>query len=483
MTQFDRAAAESVPPFPRLVMVLTKDGRAMVQNQPVEIPAGMDARTAALEAVAAYVRDRGIGAVRVLAQDEAGHKWPMVVNAEGQHVDLSNQPGRSGSRAWVLPVGVAALVVMVVVAMVTTVLASRQGTDTQNSAASNVEPSAQPTEYPVLAPDGWTTRARWATGPLASDDAPAKVGADAIAVLTADRKLEVRDVASGNVKWSTGVPRSVVSGPVVTTIDGQQVLAVTTQSDLLWWPTTGSEDPTKLELPKETQEVIWAGSSPLAIRPDQHASVLDGVAWSDRVVPAGSKAVGADGKRLVAADLAGRWWAIETDAQLAPAPRNLRAPQTGAMLTGIAGYANGQLATVWTSKNGRTLVALHDLATRATQSIGTVATNEDPKLTRSGDLIVIDQAAVADTRTRRLRALPAAWSTEAVLPDRVYGRVGEQHQLLRVTGPALLITSETRPVDVSGTTALSFATVDQQPVLYALTQAATALQPKPVPRK
>ncbi len=322
-----------VPPFPRWRMELTSDGRALVRGRPVVVPAGEEPRKVAIEAVAQLARDQDLRAVRVEAVGPDGREWPMVVSAVGEHWDLSTsrRTAASGRPAWQLPAAVTAAVAVVVAVVVVAVLAVRRQAGDPAVVASDAAPTAQPTEFPILPPDGWTTRARWATGPLASDDPPARVGPGAVAVLTRDGQVEVRDVETGAVRWTAEAPSGVTGGAHVTVLEQHQVVAVVTDDELVWWPVDGADKPRSLHLPDRTEQVSFAGRSPMAVLPDQHVAVPDvePTTWKDRVIPAGAVALGNDEGRVIAADRTGHWWAIDTDAQIAPLPHRLSAPGAG----------------------------------------------------------------------------------------------------------------------------------------------------------
>ncbi len=126
---------------------------------------------------------------------------------------------------------------------------------------------------------------------------------------------------------------------------------------------------------------------------------------------------------------------------------------------------------------------MHDTAGRPTVWATVPSRDTDssqPESTIADGFAVVDDRALADTAHRRLRGLPAGWSTEAVLPDRAYGTVADQRQVIALTGPAQAVTAEAVPVDVMATTALAFAQVAGDPVLYALTKGSEIDQPTPV---
>ncbi len=73
---------EDIPPHPVLRIVVTADGRAFIDNTPVEVAFGTDPRVAAVNAAIAHAKELG-RPLRVVLHETDGQRWPMVLTPEG----------------------------------------------------------------------------------------------------------------------------------------------------------------------------------------------------------------------------------------------------------------------------------------------------------------------------------------------------------------------------------------------------------------
>lgn len=376
-TDVDAQAAEqidprAVPVYPIIRMEAreTETGTTyFLERQPVELddrePLAVLVEAAALKAEQMH---RSPQAIRARLK-EAAQERELVVAAEGTWWDVGQLKAddaaaapaeqRSALRLYVA----CAVAALVIFGLIVGVMHSLRSDPPAEPAG---PPVPQAIQLPAINPDGTGRVARWASPELAAPGgrATAVRAADAVVVLTADRRLVALDPANGGERWSS--PVGVVTptaGPVVSRIDGEPVIAVASAQAIQWWPLAGPAEPRSVTVPSGGQPSLGS-DGPLVTYADRHqAQVIVGGQFQDRVLPAGAKALGVtDGGVLLAGDDAGHVWRITSD-RVAPEPTTLLAPKTVRPAAALT-VAAGKLLTLWReTATRRVVVTAYDTAT------------------------------------------------------------------------------------------------------------------------
>ncbi|MEU8030684.1 hypothetical protein AB0C13_18870 [Streptomyces sp. NPDC049099] len=75
---------QSVPAWPLVTIVMTRDGTVLVNDAAVPVPAGADPRAAGVAAAAEHVTRLGLGRpVRANATEPDGTVWPLLIHPDG----------------------------------------------------------------------------------------------------------------------------------------------------------------------------------------------------------------------------------------------------------------------------------------------------------------------------------------------------------------------------------------------------------------
>lgn len=471
----------TVPVFP-VVTVEVLDGHELLVDGRIQpIPANTTATDAAVDAAAHAIERRGLDHCRVSAVVD-GTAYPLVVGADGSRYDLSvpsrsrgrrsgrGRPGHT-TRAWVLPVAVMVLALVTAGVVVATVHQFRSGTQPTTAAA---EPAPSPTELPVLPPDGWSTRATWSV-PLGSLTRTAVVAHDGIVLaVTADDRLTAHDAATGVALSRAKLDGAIKTGPVLTTVDDQPVVAVVTSRHLYWWPDARTlADPRKVALTPRA-EVSFGGASPLVTLPGQHAAAVVAGTLSDRTIPAGAQAIRADGPIVTAIDSVGHLWRLDTPQPYVPDPRStLTAPRRGLVPT-LLGSTGSYLMISWRPAAGGTTGIL-SIANLAGQ---TVTTRTAATLRAGDDWVAAPTAAVAAGHVFTAsspRITPIAdttWRSLRIVNETIYGTTGGRTSatLDVSTGKVVPQKNPTAAAPLAADTSHAYVAADTPdgPVLYAL---------------
>lgn len=431
-TDFDPT---KVPPFPVITIDLTTtpDGDRLLVNGAEVIPSCEPITDAAVAAAAVAIRDRGLHAARVAANIDGqyGKHWLLVVDEDGNRYPLpeKEEPTRRWP-AWLLPLSVATVVAAVAIGVASWAL-----TRPTPAPAAPPPPTATPAELPVLTVDAWSTHALWATPREGNSQVVVDPAThDIITATKTDVVMIDREI--GNVVTQAPIMSSVTVGPVLTTIDGVRSIAVETPNALVWWPADHLDASTTRSLPlDQTHQMVWAGSSPLLVLPNQEAGVIVDGAWSHRTVPAGATAIRADGGTLVAVDANGRITTVTTTAVYPPDPHQLEAPAPEAQAQ-VLGTSGNVIVLAWSY---RTPTQYQVLETRAyditTGNVtakftpaGSSAWDAGPGLATVSDYVIDTQTGTA-TQIKE-----ASWRTTTVTEAGAWGTALGRSAHLSPTG-------------------------------------------------
>lgn len=408
---------------------------ARTSDEDADVTVHEHALAVALDAASRKIASRGWVAGRVNAIDADGNRWPMIIGANGERLDLNSlsAPHRK-QRRWI-PLAAASLAVALSGATIGTLLASRAPVEAETPTATTViasrRPTAQPTEYPQLPPVGASTHARWAFGPLADPSALVQSPDGEVVVRTADH-LTLLDPATGTPAWTAEVPDNT-TGPWITSIDGQQavVTGTTVNTTVTWRPLIDLNQ--AHVVPVDAGAVITPLPGGLLFDgPDQRVGLLAGDALATRLLPAGSVPVGVDGTTVLAAN--GRQlWRLDRDQPQTPEPLALQSPGAGARPGTSAVWRGGRLLTFWTLVGttnagiARTVAALHDgrgnlvkvITVQAQAAALDQVKTPDKRYTLLSDGSVVDHV--------RANLIPAAgsWQGTTLVGSALFGRSGE----------------------------------------------------------
>lgn len=367
---------DSVPDWPHPVVAVHPEG-IDIDGQPVQLPPGIapesaQARQFALREVAA--RYAGLNRpVKVRARDPDGTGWDLIVTPDGSVAPVSDEPaeypggkaprrkggrrrarprggGRAGGqggpdkRRGLVAVGVffAAVVVLGVGAFALTHRGGGPIAPPEHTAASTPPPA----NLPVPPPPGFQSRATWVV-PMTENTSVAVTPDHQVALTNGDGDLEVRDVATGVLRWKASLPINSSGELHATTIDGHGVLAFGETSKLLYWRL---DDPQhvqhSVELPEGAQ-TSFTGPSPLVVLPDQTAAYVTGDQAKLVDVPVGATAVSSTDSSVLAVNGKGKLWTLKSGTGAPPPPVQLHLPRKGARLLRATPVPNGMFLVAW----------------------------------------------------------------------------------------------------------------------------------------
>lgn len=342
-----------VPLFPRHRVELGTD-TVHLDGAELEVPPGVSPRDVATRALVAKARRvRGpAGAIRAeVSVAGSPTVWHAVVTADGDLFDATPAQVPGGGRRWAL-LGAALAAVLVLAGVTAAVLAARNTPVAVVAAPAPPPPSGTPTPYPQLPPPGFAGVADW-SAPIAAGAVPVLTDTAVLVVTgtTGSPTVTALDPGTGLGAWSEPLPRGATpsGGLHLAVIDDTSVVAISTGTDLLWWPLAAAADGThpggEVGLPPQAV-VSWAGTTPLVTVPGQHAAAVTGGRLVDRPVPAGAAALGATTDPngsvvVVAANSVGQLWRLPTTtigATTIPAPTQVPTPPGAEALESVAGY-------------------------------------------------------------------------------------------------------------------------------------------------
>lgn len=358
----------TVPAYPmvRVVIRQTDDGdlEGVVDDKVVATDVELEPVRAAVIAAAAKVAAKLIGATRatrVQGTAPDGSTFSLVVTADSQVYDITDTPapgsatkprGRTTAKdkGW-SPLFF--LVLLVPVLLIGAPLAVLVVARTGGGGAAATPPPPGPTQLPVLAPPPYAAVAAWSVdlGP-ATFTAAAAVAADSsrvYAVSNNGHDVTAYDATTGVRAWSfTDLDGGVSAGPALETVDGTQVVAAASSSQLvLLDPATGSKEG-EWDLPSSGSGVQLTATGPVVLQDASHVKIVEAGHLVTRVLPAtGTPVAPAGAGALVAVDSAGRAWSVVSDS-LAGAPHRLQGV-AGAAYDSVAGWSGDRLVLVYRS--------------------------------------------------------------------------------------------------------------------------------------
>ncbi|HEX6446611.1 MAG TPA: hypothetical protein VF053_16065 [Streptosporangiales bacterium] len=513
----DEIDPESVPDWPHPIVSVRPDG-VDVDGQPVELPPGVppesaQARQIALRAVAARYAQLN-RPFKVRARDPDGTGWDLIVSPDGSVAPASDEPAeypggkvprrrggrrragpRGGARAagggsadnrrGLVAVGVflAAVLVLGVGAFALTHRGGGPVRPPQHTAASTPPPG----NLPVPPPPGFQSRASWVV-PMAENTSVAVTADHQVAVTNGDGDLEVRDTATGVLRWKANLPINSSGELHVTTIDGHKVLAFGETSNLLYWRL---DDPQHVEhtvdLPEGAQ-TSFTGPSPLVLLPDQTAAYVTGDQAKLVDVPVGATAVSSTGSSILAVNGRGQLWTLKSGGGAPPAPTRVHPPEKGARVLRAAPTSTGMFLVAWKYGSTRMVILYQSpggpergrkaLLDESLDNAGTDTdsdlnlASDDGSVVTMGDMVVFPNVPRAYT--------VSGLNSATAVNGHVYG--GDQTGAwVDVTekGSVKLASQESIPVAVDGDVALVAAQKLDATLLYALPSSTGSATPEP----
>lgn len=456
-----------VPVFPVITVEIVDGGTLLVDGQQLTIGGGEPATDAAVAAAAAAIRRRGLTHARVAAVlDDT--TYTMIVSGDGQRFEIPAPPGKRPlwRRPWFIP---AVVMLVALLAAAGTITATRQHRPPAAAAPMPANPPVPiPTELPVLPPDGWTTHATWFAQLRAGNQPVVVAAGGVVAAITPDNQLAGLDPSTGAPRWTAELGRAgITQGPIHTEVDGHEAFAVVTTQGLAWWPSSGGTKLRELELPPRAT-VSFDGTSPLVTLPDQHAATVVNGALADRIVPAGARAVRADGPVVTAVDDGGRLWRLVDDAPRVPDPvGTLAPPKKKAGRLEVLGTGGEVILVRWPDAG---VIAAHSLT--GDRLVGAPERGQYGAWASDRERIAVAHGYTV-TLGRRPQLTPIKadnWRTTRVVYGRVYGSVGGAAARLGPKGAPLpqQHPEAVTPVAADTRHAYVIATAGGAPVLYAL---------------
>lgn len=328
--------------------------------------------------------------------------------------------------------------------------------------------------YDASPPAEWSADARWRTPPLLPRSGPALViGADRVAVLTADRHLMLIDAATGNTVWAAELPAGdPTTNVAATSVDGHAVVAVQLGDRLCWW-TLRDGTPGLIELPSGAR-VTFLGEAPLiVVAPSTVATIRNG-SLVRTPVPTGALALAARRSGVVTAAATTGWWHLRPGREPGPPTRWETIDRSSTSPTVIS-YSGGQIITVLPGKTLRVLI-YSDRDKDVRLSFGGVISGTGDNSQRleltwkpspSGAWGILSRSLLDLTRGRIVDL--GDWTTRHVASDRALGTIGEEFTLV---GPAIprgrLVGGEGFPEDLTAAGALVRARENGSETLYLL---------------
>lgn len=322
----------------------------------------------AVIAAAAKVAGKRVGAlraIRVRGTGVDGSVFHLVVTATGEVHEATSRgllgtkptsgapPAGQGQKkirgAGCLFIGLLVLVPLLTLGPVVAMLVARgMGGDTD---AAPPKPHS-PTQLPVVAPAPYSDVADWSvdlgTSSFAASGDTVDADADRVYVTeNGGRDVAAYDAASGVPAWEfTDLDGAVNTGPALTTVEGDQVLAVASSTQLvLLDPETGSEVG-EWELPDSGLGVRITATGPVVLVDPTHAQIVVDGELSTRVIPAtGQPVAPGSGGSLVVVSAGGQLWAVTSDS-IAGKPTALPRVRRY-LLDGAAGWTGSRLVLAY----------------------------------------------------------------------------------------------------------------------------------------
>ncbi|MBA8957031.1 hypothetical protein HNR61_008721 [Actinomadura namibiensis] len=334
-------------------------------------------------------------------------------------------------------------------------------------------PAATPTATATLTrkvPPGWSATGAWQT-PIRPGTRPAVIpDGGLVAMVTTDRRVQIRHGATGAVIWTAATPLPPEAGdPVATRVDGKPVITALAGPRLLVWPVNGTgAAPTTLALPDKAQ-VSWAGDGPLLTLPGHRAALVTGGQARTVELPGKAVAMAVDGSTVLAATSTGTWWRLTPGAP--PVKVTPKKPAGAKAVTRVAAAGHGTVTLVWSSDtSGKAVAALHDATTGAARTSASAPADQlrtTPVWVRGADggaaalgPVVFDLARPAATARPGLIPLTTAGPV-------AYGRIGKRLVAVPASG---------EPVrDLGAGTALPWGTVADRAIVADRTADGVAL--------
>jgi hypothetical protein len=285
-----------------------------------------------------------------------------------------------------------------------------------------------------MVPPGWSQHAAW-SAPISPGTHPA-LSDGLVALVTADRHLQLRYGSTGVVVWSTpaSLPPEITGSPAISMVAGAPTVLIQGNGQILTWQVSGDgSKATPVAVPDRAQ-ITTAGESPLISLPDHSAAVLDGARLTRITLPGSTTAMAADKAAVIAGDPKGVWWRIppgRAAQKVTPAT-----PPGAGQVTRIAAAGHGVVALVWSMKNGdqRSVASLHDAVTGKVLSQTTAPTGElrAPVWLRSAEGQVTALGPVLFDLAGRTATAHPGFAPLAATGKVIYGQL--DHHLAAVAG-------------------------------------------------
>lgn len=419
-----------VPPFPVLVVqvnhadghyAVTLDGRPLDLDSQVDITDAAAVSDAAMTETGKVIGSRGWNACRVTAIDPDGTKWPMVVtSSDGERYSLEDDAeaeGAGGRRPWLWPAVAIAGALALSAGGFGIALAYRSA---PAPVAAAPTPSATPTEMPTIAPAGSSTHARWGFGPVADSRPVALLPSGDIAVVQAGegntRHLTIVDQKTGHARWTTVLASGAADGPWVTKVGAKTAIMTASTTTITWWAVDDLTTPHVVQLTKGSKLTVTSDGAWVTV--GQHAYVIDETELDHRIIPAGAKVMGLQGKGLVALDSIGNQWLLDRDLAQTPTPRRLAAPAAGYSFSSTVAWHAGTTAALWRNKTAA-ILTFHDstgkvVAKSSVPGLGMVNQGEPRPYALAGTQVIsLDKKALVP--------LPAGFRPRKIVGNFVFG--------------------------------------------------------------
>lgn len=305
-----------------------------------------------------------------------------------------------------------------------------------------VPPAPKPVQLPVVEPAPYNSVARWSvnlgTATFDTQNAPVTADEDRVYVArNSGANVAAYDAETGRPAWEyTDLKGSVTAGPELTTVDGEERLAVASSEDLvLLDPATGDEVG---EWDLEQGSRVWmTPTGPVALTDPGHARIVTDGDLVTRVIPATGTPVAptADGA-LIVVGASGEVWTVRDD-RVAQAPHTMTAPE-GTSFYGVGGWTGQQLVLAYhhNSTSGSNLVRLAGYSPTPTSSgtdhwHGDWVSGQIPAVYASGEDLplypspsgvwALYGSSTVDLATGTAVPLPEDWATSAIGDARAFG--------------------------------------------------------------
>ncbi|MQY07201.1 hypothetical protein [Actinomadura macrotermitis] len=319
-------------------------------------------------------------------------------------------------------------------------------------------------------PPGWSDRAAWQAA-IRPGTRPAIADGGMVALVTNDRRLQLRHGATGAVIWTTAaaLPPDAAGEPVATHADGRPVIAVQAGQRLLLWPVNGTgADPLTLDLPDKAR-LSWAGDGPLLTLPGREAALVSGGRIVRVTLPGQAVAMAVDGTGVLAATGKGLWWRVAPGA--APVKIVPKAPAGARAVTRVAAAGHGTVALVWSArKGGDAVAALHDAVSGQVRAAAAApaAQLRAPVWARGADGAAAALGPVLFDLGRPAAVARPGFSPLTAAGPTLYGRIGKRLVAVPAAAPAA-------PADLPQGTALPWGIAAERVIVADRTADGVAL--------